>query len=280
MNLSSFCLQVPETEDAWLQISKDFERKWQFSHCLGSIDGKHIIIEKPPGSGSLYYNYKGSFSIVLLGIVNANYEFIYVNVGTNGSVSDGGIFKKTKFYERLQSNALKIPPPSALTNSDTVAPYCFIGDSAFALSENLLKPYPQNGLTPDKRIFNYRLSRARRIVENAFGHLSERFRVFKKPFTINVENVPKVVMASCALHNFLRTKSQQYITTDCVDFENTEEFSFRPGDWRANDNSTGLQRTERQHTADGKRVRQIFTEYFNGPGRTSFQDRMINVLNM
>lgn len=280
MKIFPFLLQVPETEDAWLQIATDFERKWQFSHCLGAIDGKHIIIEKPPGSGSLYYNYKGTFSVVLLGIVNANYEFIYVNAGANGSVSDGGVFKHTIFHEKLLNNQLHLPTPSVLPASDLVAPYCFVADNAFAINENLLKPYPQRNLTHDKRIYNYRLCRARRIVENTFGILAERFRVFKKPIQINIKNVSKVVMASCALHNYLRKKSCNYLTRNCVDLEDTEKYTFRPGDWRQNDNSVSVNRTERQRTADGNSVRQIFTEYFNDQGRVDFQERMINVLNI
>lgn len=275
-----FLLQVPETENEWLKIANEFERKWQFNHCVGAIDGKHILIEKPPDSGSIYYNYKGTFSIVLLGIVNANYEFIYVNAGTNGSISDGGVFNHTSFHEKLLSKQLHLPGPSILPSSDVVAPYCLVADSAFAMHENLLKPYPQKNLTHDKRIYNYRLSRARRIVENTFGILAERFRVFKKPITINVENVPIIVMASCFLHNFLRKKSANYVTRNCVDREDTEDNTFRPGDWRVNDISVGLNRSERQRTADGNAVRQIFTEYFNNQGRVDFQERMINVLNI
>lgn len=275
-----FLLQVPETENEWLKIAKEFERKWQFNHCVGAIDGKHILIEKPPDSGSIYYNYKGTFSIVLLGIVNANYEFIYVNAGTNGSISDGGVFNHTSFHEKLLSKQLHLPGPSILLSSDEVAPYCLVADSAFAINENLLKPYPQKNLTHDKRIYNYRLSRARRIVENTFGILAERFRVFKKPITINVKNVPIIVMASCFLHNFLRKKSANYVTRNCVDREDTEDNTFRPGDWRVNDISIGLNRSERQRTADGNAVRQIFTEYFNNQGRVDFQERMINVLNI
>lgn len=169
MNLLPSSFQVPATEQEWLQIAKQFERKWQFDHCLGAIDGKHIMIEKPPNSGSLYYNYKGTFSIILLGIVNANYEFICVNAGTNGSTSDGGVFKHTRFYNKIMSGELHLPPPLAFSRSDTIAPYCFVGDNAFAMSEHLLKPYPQRNLTHDKRIFNYRLSRARQIVENGFS---------------------------------------------------------------------------------------------------------------
>lgn len=89
-----------------------------------------------------------------------------------------------------------------------------------------------------------------------------------------MENAPKIVMASCALHNYLRKKSPHYMTRNCVDFEDIEQHTFRPGDWRQNDNSTGLDRSERQRTEDERQVRQIFTEYFNGEGSVDFQERM------
>lgn len=88
--------QLPENETEWKEIAEESETKWNFSHCVGSCDGKHIAIEKPPESGALFYNYKLFFSIVLFAVVNAYYEFMYVNTGTNGSVADGAILKCTK----------------------------------------------------------------------------------------------------------------------------------------------------------------------------------------
>jgi hypothetical protein len=90
------------------------------------VDGKHVQIKKPPGSGSWYYNYKGTFSIFLLAIVNANYEILLADVRTNGRISDGSVIRNTKFYELLNKNALKIPLPSQLPNSDKTAPYVFL----------------------------------------------------------------------------------------------------------------------------------------------------------
>ena len=57
---------------------------WHFSHCLGVVNGKHVQITKPPGSGSYFFNYKSFLSVIMLAIVNANYEFIMIDVGKNG----------------------------------------------------------------------------------------------------------------------------------------------------------------------------------------------------
>ena len=76
------------TADDWLAIAERFQTKWNFPHCLGAIDGKHIRIKKPALSGALYHNYKGFFSIPLLAVADADYSFLWVNVGGVGHMSD------------------------------------------------------------------------------------------------------------------------------------------------------------------------------------------------
>lgn len=153
-------------------ISKN---KWQFPHCLGAIDGKHVHIIPPKDSGSYYFNCKKTHSIVLMAIANANCEFIYCSVGTNGRVSDGGVLNHTKFYEKLINNNLQIPEPIQLLQSNRVLEYVFVGDEAFAMRPDLKKPYNRGSLNKERRIFNYRLSRARRVVEITFGILVSDF---------------------------------------------------------------------------------------------------------
>nr|CAI5850960.1 unnamed protein product [Callosobruchus analis] len=88
-------LEYLETPKKWEEISRGFQERWNFSHCLGSIDGKHVSIQAPPGSGSLFYNYKKHFSIALLGACDAYYKYTYVDIGAYGSQSDGGVLKNT-----------------------------------------------------------------------------------------------------------------------------------------------------------------------------------------
>lgn len=225
-----FSFQFPRTENEWREIALDFEDIWQFPHCLGAIDGKHIRIVPPPGSGSYYNNYKKTHSIVLMAIANANYEFIYCDVGTNGRVSDGGVINNTIFYSKLTHNKLNIPKSEPVTNSTRTLNYVFVGDEAFAMRPDLLKPFSRASLSNERRIYNYRLSRARRIIENTFGILASRFRVLYTAINLDVENIESVVLACCALHNFLRQKSVNYLPPEAVDRENTNEGTTVKGD--------------------------------------------------
>ena len=161
-------VQVPNTEAEWRNIAHGFDTTWNFPHCLGALDGKHVTVRPPVNSGSYYFNYKHTFSVVFMALVDSDYKFIYVDVGCNGRVSDGGVFKNSTLHTAMTDNKLNSPPPEPLPRRSQQAPFVIVADDAFPLSENIMKPYAFRNLTPDQRIFNYRLSRARRIVENAF----------------------------------------------------------------------------------------------------------------
>lgn len=197
------------------------------------MDGKHIRITKPYSSGSLYYNYKKYFSVVLFAVVNAKYEFIYVHAGIHGRAADSGVLKKTKFYEKLINESLYLPDQSILPQSQVTAPYLFIGDSGFPLLHNLLVPYPYKDNDYSKKIYNYRLSRARRVSENAFGILATRFRLFYSPITLQVDYLDYVILACCALHNFLSKMCRESdIPNSLFDREDTMQGIVIPGDYR------------------------------------------------
>lgn len=111
------------------------------------MDGKHIAIFLPPGCGSEYFNYKNHHSMVLLAIVDGNYQFLLCDFGTNGRISDGGVLANTKFFEKLENNELCIPSATAVTNSTRSLPYVFVADDAFPLRTDLVKPFRQADLT-------------------------------------------------------------------------------------------------------------------------------------
>jgi hypothetical protein len=73
----------------------ELDRRWNFPHFIGALDGKHVVIQKPENTVGEFYNYKGSKSTILMASVDANYCFIYVNVGCQGCISDGGVFRNT-----------------------------------------------------------------------------------------------------------------------------------------------------------------------------------------
>ncbi|XP_026810641.1 uncharacterized protein LOC113552131 [Rhopalosiphum maidis] len=102
-------LRFPTTEKEWKDIAQLFEGRWNIPHCIGALDGKHINIVPPAGSGSEFFNYKGHHSMVLLGLVNANYQFLLADFGTNGRHSDGGVLQNTTFFEKLLNEELNIP---------------------------------------------------------------------------------------------------------------------------------------------------------------------------
>ena len=76
-------VKTPSSEQEWFEISKKFETRWNYSHSLGAIDGKHVTIRKPSNAGSYCYNYKHTHSIILLAIAGPEYESLYADVGSD-----------------------------------------------------------------------------------------------------------------------------------------------------------------------------------------------------
>ncbi|XP_072177059.1 uncharacterized protein [Diadema setosum] len=193
----------PSTPDEWRQVAKQFEDRWNLPHCIGAVDGRHVTLRCPKKSGSIYYNYKGFYSIVLMAVVDADYKFIYVNAGVNGAGSDGGVFAETDFREGLESDSLGLPPAEPLPGDQVPVTYFLLGDDAFPLRSWLMKPLPLRNMTMEQRIYNYRCSRARRVIENAFGILAARFRCLLTTMPQQPKTVESIVLVCCCLHNLL-----------------------------------------------------------------------------
>lgn len=191
-------------------IAKGFEDRWQFPKCCGALDGKHVNIQCPNNSHSDFYNYRGFFSTILFALVDSNYCFIYINIGTNGRANDSTVLRNSSLKTAIENESVGFPTWGVI-----------VGDDAFSLKDYLMKPYSRHGrLSNAEKVFNYRLSRARRIVENAFGILAMRFRVFRSPILSNPEKVDDIVKGTCAIHNWLRqTSPNSYMPITSIDRE-------------------------------------------------------------
>ena len=128
----------PTDPEDWKKIEERFRNRWNVPHAL---DGKHIAIKKPKKSGSEYFNYKGYFSVILLALVDADYKFLWVNMGASGS-SDAQIFKRSKLKRRIENGTLELLPPEPLGHGGGPnLHYFLLGDDAFVLMPWLVKPY-------------------------------------------------------------------------------------------------------------------------------------------
>lgn len=264
-----FDLQTPQTEEEWEKVSDDFSKIWHFPHCIGAMDGKHIVIEAPTFSGSEFFNYKGTFSVVLFAVVDANYNFLYANVGCQGRISDGGVFKSTPFYKQLIEGKLNLPTKRILPGRSKESPYVLVADDAFPLKPCIMKPYSGH---QDKgsieRVFNYRICRARRIVENVFGILASVFRVFRKPMLLQPEKVEKVTLACICLHNYLRSNlsKNKYNPAGSFDIEHIDSGNLEDGAWRQDQQTLqsffNLQQTARKSSVEAMEIRKEFAAYF------------------
>ncbi|CAB3982082.1 Hypothetical predicted protein [Paramuricea clavata] len=135
----SITLRFLATED-WLKIADEFKTKWNYPCCLGALDGKHIAIQQPQDSGSEFVNYKHIFSVLLLALVDANYKFVYVDVGASGRAGDTGVFGESSLKKVLGDGTLNLPPPITVEGIPSKICYHIVGDDAFQLTENIMKP--------------------------------------------------------------------------------------------------------------------------------------------
>lgn len=258
----------PPDGERWQEIAADFQQLWNFPNCVGAVDGKHIVIQAPASSGSLYFNYKGSFSIVLLAVVDARYRFQVVDVGAYGRSSDGGILAASAFGRALCQGSLGIPEDKPLPGAEHLGPmpYVFVADEAFPLRRHMMRPHPGQKIGREQRLYNYRLSRARRMVECSFGILATQWRLYRRVLGVTPEMAEKVVKATCILHNLLRVDQAE---------EPPQVPSSEP------DSSTGamgdLHRMSSNNSSrEAITIREKFTQYFSSTeGPVPWQENII-----
>lgn len=196
---------TPRTTDEWIEISKRIFDMTGFPHVCGAIDGKLIKAFKPDNSGSDFYCvHKSTFGVILLAVVDGDYRFLYYNIGSKGTEGDSTVFKRSSFYQALQTNLLNIPESLYIQELDINMPFLFLGDNAFEFNRRMLCPFDKRFMIRREQIFNYKMSSTRIIVEQTFGIMVQRFRCLLGPLYVDPSGLDEVVSAIVTLHNFLR----------------------------------------------------------------------------
>lgn len=172
--------------------------------------------------------------------------------------------KKSAFGKKLYGNKTNFSQPQCLPGDEggTAQPFVLVGDEAFALHTNLLRPFPGRSLNDKRRIFNYRLSRARQNIECMFGILSNKWRVFHTALLVEPDFAVVITKACCVLHNFIRRRDG-YNTEDTQNCEMEDEIE-----------KIGVGNS----TSVAKEIRDYFVDYFNEPAHElSWQNKVIGL---
>lgn len=197
-------------------------------------------------------------------------------ISGRGAASDAQIYNSSELKECLEDGSIGFPPPDPLPNDTENVPYFIIGDDAFALRPTMMKPYSDRGMTNEERIYNYRLSRARRVVENAFGILANRFQVLLTTMNHAPSTVRLIVNTCMCLHNLMRTRYPK-LQNDQLDREDANHNQV-PGLWRMGRNlhDTINVRGPNIDLNAGKRQRNLLRHWCNSEaGSVPWQDDMI-----
>ncbi|XP_064471832.1 uncharacterized protein LOC135386041 [Ornithodoros turicata] len=247
---------IQELEDEWLRMvspgemgehMREFYAVSGFPQGVGALDGCHFAVSPPKNNAVDYYNYKGWYSVILLALVDHRYRFRYINVGSPGRCHDAHVYGRSKLCELV--NSAHFQTPVSVIEDVPVSPI-ILCDQAFPLSPSLMKPYANAVSETPEALFNYNLSKTRRIVENAFGRLKARFRFIMKRLECTLPNAKQAVRTSCILHNI------------CEAFNDNVEHQ-----WERDAHEYDALYEQPRHSSDmchhgGQEVRRALTQYF------------------
>lgn len=266
------------TEADFNDTEQNFRSKWQVPCAVGAIDGKHVRLVCPKKSGSLYYNYKNYFSMVLMAVCDADYIFTMIDIGNYGSQCDSNVFQNSRFGRQLRSGHLVFPAPKPLFEGGPSLPCFLLGDGGFALQPNLMRPFPGQNLGHRETIYNYRHSRGRRVIENAFGILSNKWSIFHRPMNLTPAHASNVVKACCVLHNFVRKKEGKFTIHDDVfgSVADEQEVSVDVGE--VGEAFASLHAARGNTTNVAKQMRNVLSQFFINQGSVPWQNQRVGIL--
>lgn len=187
---------------------------------------------------------------MLLAIVDADYCFTAIDVGSYGANSDSNILKNSTLGEKLKTDSLNIPQAQTLPYEENgkPMPFVIVGDEAFAQTKQIMRPYSRKNLSMKQRVCNYRICRARRMVECTFGILANKWRIFHRALNVQINLADDIVKSCCVLHNFVRRRDGIRVEDECYECP-LEPISL-----------AGL-----RADSAGTQVRDYFANYFTSP---------------
>lgn len=201
IQLGPIYVQWPETPAQLQQLADGFFAVQGIPNAVGAIDGSHIPVISPREWPVDYYNRKGFHSILLQGVVDADYKFWHYDIGRPGCMHDYKMFTLSDLHERMERGEL--------------GQYALLGDAAYQPRLNMLTPFmgTKEGLTPDKAFWNYIQSSSRMAVECAFGILKGRWGGIALLLNVELDFACKVVAACIVLHNMCRVHKEAFQQT-------------------------------------------------------------------
>ena len=204
-------IRLPQSAQQLRERIDESRDRAGFPQVVACVDGCHIPIKAPHNNPEDYVNRKGFHSIILQGLVDANYMLLDICVGWPGKVHDARLFKNSSLYTSLCGGVFTPDNSVYDTINGVRVPPLILGDSAYPLQDWLMKPYVDRGnLSAEELQFNNRLSTTRVVVENGYGRLKGRFPALAKRLDLNLHNCCTVIAACCVLHNFCELMKEEF----------------------------------------------------------------------
>ena len=245
-------IRLPMTEAEVREKTTNFFHHWQFPQCLGAVDGTHVDIKQSSDNATDFINHKSRFSLNIQACCDYNCQFMDVVVKWPGSVHGTRMFVNSALNQKLRSGVIPRCPKRIISDEDPI-PVVILGDPAYPLLPYMMKEYANGGSTSQEQYFGYKLCSARNVIECAFGRLKARFSALRREMDINLSDLPKVIYACFVLHNFYEVNKES-ISDDWVRAVMEGEQESQPCNHHA-----PIQTNE----TEGKRVRRVFTKYFD-----------------
>lgn len=240
--LSGRYIKFPDTQEEVLSCIRGFEAISDLPNIVGAIDGTHIKIKAPKDGAIEYFSRYQQHDFIIQGVVDADNVFRDISVGFPGSMHDGRVLRNTTLYNRAERNEI-LRNPVIPVGDRLIGPY-LVGDSAYPLCSWIQKPFPEATNDPSEKHFNQQLSKARVVVECAFGILKSRWRILQKRLDSSIGFSCQAAVACIVLHNFCISVGDEWEEeNDCQEPREEDLNNFHDQD------------------QDGDEIRQTLVEY-------------------